>query len=94
MSNNPEHTDRPEPTAGAAFIAALEAAAKQLSAEIADLRAERTKAQRLRDQVQLMTNLEFMKRCIDCGIDKHTIEELQDKLAKISEERAKVVEVA
>jgi hypothetical protein len=79
---------------GDAFIAALEAATTtaraertRLAAEITDLQAKRAEEQRLFDEIQSLSHLEFLKRCIDAGMDKHTIEELRAKIAAITEEQ-------
>ena len=57
----------------------------KLAAEIAELQAKRAEEQRWLDDFRHLSIMEFIKRCIDAGIDKHTIDELRAKVAAIVE---------
>jgi hypothetical protein len=55
----------------------------KLAAEIAELQAKRAEEQRWLEDFRHTSVLEFIKRCIDAGIDKLTIDELRAKVAAI-----------
>ncbi len=59
----------------------------QLAAEIADLQAKRVQEQRWLEDFRHLSLMEFIKRRIDGGIDKHTIDELRVKVAAIVDKK-------
>ena len=52
----------------------------RLIVEIDELKAARDEEQRKLTELQGLTGVEFLKRCVAAGIDKHTIEELRAQL--------------
>jgi hypothetical protein len=51
------------------------------------LQAKRAQEQRWLEDFRHVSLMEFVKRCIDAGIDKHTIDELRAKVAAITEKK-------
>jgi len=52
----------------------------RLTAEIDELKAARDEEQRKLMELQGLTGVEFLKRCVAAGTDKHTIDELRAQL--------------
>jgi chromosome segregation ATPase len=53
---------------------------RRLTAEIDELRAARDEEQRKLTELQALSDVEFLRRCVAAGTDKHTIEELRAQL--------------
>jgi hypothetical protein len=62
-----------------AECAALAEERTRLTHEIAALKAARDEEQRLLTGLQGQTVVEFLRRCVTAGIDKNTIDELQNQ---------------